>query len=446
MQILAQLALFVLCLLMFKVDRKHKLAILLLCAVCFMDVVLPFVPLGGGQYILCICFALSEIRYVKRHWRIVKPTILKSLLISVVVGTIIALINSPHYNNSLYLALRLLMTDLVCKYFVICYAFLSIRGERDLKPIFTVLYYSTLVLSTFAVLNFITKYSIFINSLQIETWAGNGNAGELYRFSDRFRVQAMFFNPFNYGYTCMMLLLLGWYGYVTKQINRIRFFVITVCCVFGVFVCGSRTVVLCSLIGCFTFILLTFNLTQKVRLILMGGICLVLLIGFVPYFSGKISEVFSIFDENSDVGGSSIEMRIGQYAAVLYYLRDHILFGRGVDFFLLDMGWGMGNRFLVDRDLAGLEGVLMGYLLERGLVGTLIYLFFYGSLMFFIIRKRRCDKKAAALGLSVLISYLAFANMTGELKSSFLTLLILGICVRLLIYNQGAVGKLTPKM
>lgn len=68
MQILAQLALIVLCLLMFRVERKYKLAILLLSAICFNCVRIYAIPFGLSTYVLCFSFILSEFsRLKKRH-------------------------------------------------------------------------------------------------------------------------------------------------------------------------------------------------------------------------------------------------------------------------------------------------------------------------------------------------------------------------------------------
>ena len=70
-------------------------------------------------------------------------------------------------------------------------------------------------------------------------------------------------------------------------------------------------------------------------------------------------------------------MRIVQFTAVLYHIKDHLLFGRGKDFFSIDLGFGEeGIKTLIDKDLLGLESVLMNLLLERGIVGVLFWCVF----------------------------------------------------------------------
>lgn len=436
MQTLAQLALIVLCLLMFKVDRKYKLAILLLSAICFNCVTIPFIPFGNARFILCICFFLSELNYMKCHIKSLKKTILKTLILSVCVATIVLAINSPHYDNFMQYA-RLILKELVTKYFVVCYAFLSIQKEQDLRPTLQVSYYGLLILTGLAILNYITKHAIFIDEMLkgMELTDVMADAGSKFTYAERFRVQAMFFNPFDYGYICILLLLFNWYGYLKHYVNIKRFYIIISSCMFGIIFCGCRTIILCFLASCLVYILFAFNLRKKVKYVTICSLGCIFLLMTIPFLQDKMNEILSIFDKNSSMSGSSIEMRSLQYAAVMYHIRNHFLFGRGLDYFNIDLGWREGKQFLVDKDLFGLEGIMMNYLLERGIVGVIFYFFFYGYLLIFIIKHNHKDKLVSALCISTIVTYLLFANMTGELSSAFPTLLILGCGIKLL-YNK----------
>ena len=88
-----------------------------------------------------------------------------------------------------------------------------------------------------------------------------------------------------------------------------------------------------------------------------------------------------------------------------------------------------GNRY---ADLAGVEGVYLIYLLERGIVGLLFYVLFYATIVFWLYRNRKWDVETAALGISSVSGYLVFAVMTGELSAVPPTLLVAGMCIRLL--------------
>lgn len=434
MQILAQLALIVLCLLMFKVDRKYKLSILLLSAICFNGVRIYAMPFGLSIYVLCFSFILSELLCLKKEIKEIKNTILKPLMYSVILATIILAIHSSHYDN-LIQYIRLCVNELFAKYFVVCYAFLSIRKEGDIRLVLKISYYGLLVLTLFAFFNYITKSAFFIN----EMYRGMPltdimqNPGNKFTYSERFRVQAMFFNPFDYGYICILLLLFNWYGCMKSYISKKRFYMIIGCCLFGIITCGCRTNMLCCLIGTFVYVLFAFDLRKRTKYFVTCSLFGIILFSSIPLLQEKVNEMLSIFDKNSSVNGSSIEMRVLQYSAVMNHIRDHFLLGRGLDYFFIDMGWREDN--LVDQDLFGLEGVLMNYLLERGFVGVCFYLFFYTYILYFFYKYKSTDKNISALGISILITYLAFANMTGELSSVFPTLLVVGICLKILYIN-----------
>lgn len=433
MQILTQLALFILCLLMFNVSRKYKLAILLLSAICFNCIRFYAVPFGLSSYVLCISFILSEFLCIKNDIKQIKNSILKPLIYSAILATIILAIYSPHYNN-LAQYIRLVIMELFAKYFVLCYSFLSIRKEDDIRPIFRISYYGLLILTVFALLNYITKSAFFVNEMYRGMVLTDvmQDAGNKFTYSDRFRVQAMFFNPFDYGYICILLFLFNLYGFSKLLVKKRHFYITVVCCFWGIITCGCRTNLLCFFIGIFVYSLFAFNLKKKIRFFTYAVLIVILSLSFLPFFSEKMDEMFSMFDKNSSMGGSSIEMRILQYTAVMNHIKEHFFFGRGLDYFNIDMGWGKGKQYLADQDLFGLEGVLMNHLLERGFIGVCFYLFFYFYILIYYYKNKYKDKHIAALGISVLISYLVFANMTGELKSVFPTLLLLGVCLKIL--------------
>lgn len=424
---------------MLKVEREKKLAILFLSTICFDCVRITSIPFGHAKYILCISFLLSEIPYIKNHIKSIKGTILSSLVFSMIIATIILAISSPHYNNMTQY-IRITIMELVAKYFVICYAFLSIKEIGGLNKTFKLSFYGLIILTGFGALNYITKNAIFIDEMLKGMTLTDvmEDAGSKFTNSERFRVQAMFPNPFNYGYICILLLLFNWFGYSNKLISKRHFYISIACCLFGIITCGCRTNILCAIIGVTIYILFAFSYKRKFKYLLLGLLCSCLLIGFIPALQDKFSETITVFDKNSsNVTGSSIEMRIIQYTAVLYHIREHELLGRGLDFFNIDLGWGEGKQFLVDKDLAGLEGIIMNYLLERGIVGVLFYLFFYCSLFLFVYKNNKINKSTRAFCLSVLCVYLAFANMTGELNSVFPTLLIIGVCLKLIYINRN---------
>ena len=432
---ITQLFLFILCCLMFKLSREYKIAILLLSSICLDAVVLGFVPFGGSQYILSHCFILSEIPHIRQHVESFKKTIIYSLLLIIIISFVVLLINSPHCNDNITETLRLFIIELTGKYFVICYAFISVFSINDMKPILKVSYYGLIILTVFGVLNLITRRAWFIDTIGAYMTVSENmqDLGGKFTNTERFRVQSMFFNPFDYGYICILLLLLQLWGYIKKMVSKRHFYISTMCCIFGVLFCGCRTNILCLIIGLIAFIYYAYSVKQQIKYAFIGFLLCFIAYSCIPIIQEKVNQTITTFDSNSQTSGSSIDMRLLQYTAVLYHIQDHELFGRGFGFFNIDMGWGESQMAsLVDKDLYGLEGVIMNYLLERGIIGLLFYLTFYIILLHFLYRNKYIDKKTSAFGLSMIFTYLAFANMTGDLGSVYPTLLLLGCCIKLL--------------
>lgn len=150
----------------------------------------------------------------------------------------------------------------------------------------------------------------------------------------------------------------------------------------------------------------------------------------IPPVQEQIDKMMTMFEKNSDVGGSSVELRTLQYTTVLWYIQDSPWFGRGYGFFSQDLGWSKGSDYAMDSRLAGMEGVALNKLLERGFIGLLLYAVFWISLIIFMLKNRSVSSPLTALGLSILAVYLPFANMTGELLSVYPTLLLLGFTIK----------------
>ncbi len=437
MALIAQLILLVLCALMFVVNRRYKFAILILSTICFSFIVLTFIPFGGARYVLSECFILSEIPFIVTHLRNLRKSIIWKVLVVALIAIIIQMATSPHYNSDVQNMIRMLIMDFIAKYLVLAYAFICIAVDKDLRPALKVSFYGLLVLTIFGVLNYISGSAIFINEIgsRMETNDITELLGDKFTYSDRFRVQAMFMNPFDYGYICIVLAIFHGWGYVKGHLSKFCFYTSMVCCIFGIVTCGCRTVIICALLAYVVYLLLGENLKKRSQYFL--SICIIGLISYstIPYVKDRVDLTLSVFETESDYGGSSVDMRTLQYATVLKYIDGYELFGRGKDFFQIDLGFSEGRAGLVDIDLHGLEGVIMVKLLEGGVVGVILYLVIFITLLFYIWKYRRVDRQLFALSFALCVAYFSFANMTGELLSVFPTLLVLGGFLSIL-YNK----------
>lgn len=430
MKAIAIIAVLICCLLMFVVRREYKAGILIMGTIVFTVVSIPAVPFHKANILLPLSFLLSEVKHLNAMIRSTRGKLIWNLMGIAILLSVLTIIASPHLRDAESLRI-FVQGELFFKYFVLLYAFWAFSTEESIKPSLRVTFYAMIVLTAFGVLNSVTKSADFV-SLMTQgaaktTVSFNGeDAGQVYMTSDRFRVQAMFLSPFDYGYICVLMLLLHIYGFIHKYETKIRFYIVASCCIFGILSCGCRTNIFCALIGVSVFFLLAYKFGKSIRLSLLAIFLASISYMCVPAVQEIFDNMMTMFDKNSNVTGSSMELRAVQYAAVLYHIQDNPLLGCGYQYFLIDMGWGQGREFLLDPRLAGLEGVIMNYILERGFIGVFLYLLFYISILYYFYKNRKKASMSIAFGISVLSVYLAFANMTGELSSVYPTLLLLG--------------------
>jgi len=420
---------------MFFIPRVWKITMLFVGFICFSLVEIPFFPGGTARVVFCYMFFFSELKHIKKHCGTLSKSIIWKLLVIQFVAVIISISTSPHFNLSIRCILDLIY-ELLGSEIIIAYAYLSIKNEKSLKILLNGSFAALLLLTFFGVINFILRRADFVTYCMQDISNLTDVAelmGEKFSSSDRFRVQAMFFNPFDYGYICLMLLILHAYGYFRKIENKNIAYAAIACCIFGIFTCGCRTVFFCFVIGGVVFVFKAFKIGRTIRYLLMSIVVGIVLYCFVPVVQHKVDETLTAFTDvrGEKVGGSSIELRTAQFAAVLYHIDGHEWFGRGRGYFVIDLGWGEGTKHLADDRLAGLEGVYLHYLLENGVVGLLLWSLFYILLVAYYVRIKKNNKIASAAGLSVVVVYMSFSCMTGQLLSLYPTMLLSGVFMKL---------------
>lgn len=427
---------------MFRVKREYKAALMLISYMLFSTVSLDFLPLKSANSLITLAFLVSEYKNFRMYFSRLRFTIITKVLSVMCLLWIIMIINSPHL-HSLREILLFIDSQVMCKYLVLAYAFCSFDSENSIKPTINLSIIALIIITLLGIENYYSKVASFVVANTEGTTMSVGGMdyqiGELYAGRDRFRVAATFANPFDYGYMCVTLLLLHIFAFIKRIEKRGAFVIALICCSFGIVMCGCRTIIFCALISFLIYMAFAFKLKKSIN-ILISLICLLVISYiFVPSINENIDNMLSMFDNKSEVNGSSIEMRSIQYAAVLYHVQDSPLFGNGYRYFSIDLGWQDGPDGLLDERLAGLEGVALSYVLERGFIGLILWIIFNMKLAKYCYSSRKSYKMIAALGLSVLTLYLAFSNMTGELMSVMPTMFVLGYVVRVNEINKQGV-------
>ena len=426
MKIIAIIVTLVCCCLMFCVKREWKAAMLVMGAMTLTLVNIPGIPLHNANFLLQAAFLLSEWnqlqQYANRLWRM--PYLVGFLLL-VSISELLAALTSQYTGIK-----DAIQSELLFKYFALAYAFWALKDEKSLKPILKVSLYCLIVLTFFGVLNYITKSAVFVNAVTEgrESMYGDVALGNLYKGSDRFRVQSMFKYAFDYGYICAAILLLHLHGWNRHLESKTAFIIAIVCCLFGILTCGCRIVWVGAVLSIACYSMWVFKLNKTVIYGIIALILMIIAYNTIPAVEEKVNQVTDVFAENSGTSGSSIQLRMFQYGNVLTRIEGHSWLGLGNGY------WG--HTYAEDpesiRDLLGVESVILSYLLERGIIGLVLWAAFYTIIFLYFFRNRKKRKKLTGLGVSILTLYLIFSIGTGELGSVYPTMLLLGITMKMI--------------
>lgn len=404
---------------------EKKICILIAGAICFDCFSFSELSIAKFETFVCFCFFLSELKYFEKRIKILRNTNIISLINVVTCGAIVCIVTSPHLRSITSIA-GFIVSDLIAKYFVICYGFIGLTRIKDIKDYLRVAKLCLLILTFFAILNFLLARSPWIELFKPEV-VGDMIVG------DRLRLNSMFIYTFDYGQTCIVILLTFLYGLRKKIYAERTIYLCIGFCLFGIIMSGSRSILATGLLSVLIFFSITNSFRNNIKLYSRYIVLLLPLILLVPAVNEKMMFLLSALDTNSTVAGSSANMRIIQYLTVISIIQASYIFGMGYQYFFIDLGWssGLDTSRMLYPELAGLEGALMSILLERGIFGCLVYIIFYGGLIITALKLRKYDKEASAAATSILVSFVLFGNMTGELNSAVICLLFSGFFMRI---------------
>ena len=427
MKFVAIIVTLVCCGLMFFVKREWKAALLVMGAMTLTLVYVPGIPLQKANLLLQVAFLLSEWKSLPQHFNRLRhvPYLWIPLLI-VTISALLAALTSQYEGIK-----GIIQSELLFKYFALAYAFWAVKNEKSLKPVLQVSLYCLIVLTAFGALNYIQKNAIFVNALtegRTSMIYEDVALGDVYTDSSRFRVQSMFKFAFDYGYICAALLILHLHGWYRNLESKRVFIIALICCFFGIIMCGCRIVWVGTIFSIFCYSMWVFQLNRNVLYGMIAVILMIMSYLTIPAVEEKINNVTDIFIENSETKGSSIQIRMMQYASVLIHIEGNEWLGLGKGY------WNyiyQEDRRSVEGIL-GIESVILAYLLERGIIGLIFLAIFYTYIFFHFWENRKKRKTLTGLGASILTLYLVFSIGTGELGSVYPTMLLLGMVMKMI--------------
>lgn len=216
------------------------------------------------------------------------------------------------------------------------------------------------------------------------------------------RITSVFIHPMSFG-LFLGLALIFIYNCIEK-INVYIFTILSLLVLVNVFTCGVRSVIAGLAISVLFYLLLI----RKFKI--FAGIAVVMaviygVISSIPEISEYVSSIFD--SRNTNIGGSSLELRINQFLGCFDVIGENYLFGMGFDWHQYYM-----QSHVIHPKLLAFESLVFVVLCNFGFVGVILWIV-YVFKMYKYMRSLGSIKEIL-LPLTLFVFYLSYSCITGE--------------------------------
>lgn len=302
---------------------------------------------------------------------------------------------------------------------------LAFWGTKNVKINSKWIVYSLYFVTLYGIFTFVTHFDP-IQQITADTFSSNGYL-EGYYFGDRTRIGSTWSHPISYGFICAIFSVLMLNHLKEKKVKALY-----VLLLFNVLICGSRTALAAVILMTAIYLLLRYNVSKLAKISLMLIPMLTLVYIAVPPVTKKIDSVVNTAMGNSDVGGSSLDMRDEQMAAALMIFSQSPVWGLGPDYIQENM---MSDKKLMDMysnegySFYGFESYSYVLLIERGIIGVVLEIILASCIVLYFYKNRKKNKLRVAEGLSIFLGFAFFALSTGALDTWIFTMFFVGLCM-----------------
>lgn len=342
---------------------------------------------------------------------------LKKSLSLMFIGSVILIIFDTRFG----LISRLLypFLDAIDIYIVIFFAFFYAKDfklDKLYKPAAII----TVLTVGYGIFNYITG-SNPIYFLIESAYGNNYSDGQTF---ERINVKSFCRYTFDFGLNCIFLTLYFLYLLLTFK-RKWTTYILFLLSLVGVFICGSRTIIITAATAIIILIITTLNLSKSLKIFFTLAFAVLCMYVCLPPVQSMIDTTWtSIFTQSSEIEGSSVSMRQAQLAESLIIWARKPFLGNGFKYIFLELDLKSGNY---STGMFGYESIIYQILIERGILGVILYITFFVSVIFYFIRNK--TYRYSSLGLSILFAFIVSAIGTGPLDSWTNTMILLGFII-----------------
>lgn len=217
------------------------------------------------------------------------------------------------------------------------------------------------------------------------------------------RISSVFGHPMTYGLFLGMAFI---YIYTIRDyFNKYVWVILLLGIIAAILVCGVRSPIGAFIVAVLVFLLLNHKIKLIVQVAIVGFLVYTV-VSAIPDLNSYVESIYS--DKQTEVSGSSLEMRLIQLEGCLSEIRNNILFGKGFAW----VSWYKSN-FGDHPVMLAFESLIYVVLCNSGFVGIVIWGIFLIKL-FKNITKISRNKEIVISAITLTTYYLTYSVITGE--------------------------------
>lgn len=215
-------------------------------------------------------------------------------------------------------------------------------------------------------------------------------------------------NPIYYG---LLLATIGLFILANRYLKgKSKYFLLMIFAV-SLIATKSRTPMVTFVLMFIIYLWTTVSIGKTIQVLFAATIAIVTLSYFIPIFDTLLSSLFEFASTGeSNLEGSSSELRMEQLATSYLYFLNNPIWGNGYFYFSENI---FSEKTAMFGGLAGMEGYIFELLIEQGVVQMFFVIVFWTRcfIRFFQFRKR--ERQIAYMGISLCTGFLFFIISTG---------------------------------
>lgn len=249
----------------------------------------------------------------------------------------------------------------------------------------------------------VNPYMIFmsiVNNVEFNEDYAMSGGGRLFG-----RISSVFSHPMtfalNLGFSFIYIYILKW------NLKKWNWLLILILVGLNIFTCGVRSVIAGVAIAIAYFLYANRNL-KLLSISLFIGVLVYLIISSIPDLASYVYSIVDVNASKSDVGGSSLEMRLRQLDGCFDEISNCLLFGKGY-------GWTIYYMSLYDDHpiILAFESLIYVILCNAGIWGFIVWgIFLYK--WYYTVCSHVYYKREVIIPICLILFYITYSCITGE--------------------------------